>query len=212
MTFDRKTSPYEEPELYDLMLDNAPAMLRRARERATAAGLRTTLVEGDMRDFAAPRRYARAICAFNAFAHCETPDDQIATLRCIRKHLEPGGALVLHMSYPRPDYWNGPDGEPVLEMEKLHPVNSHTLQMWDTRFKDVVGQCQRSHMEMRELGASGEVVARHRSETTQRWVYRYEMELLLRVAGFTRWEIFGDFGGAPLERPDQQMIAWGWNA
>lgn len=29
-------------------------------------------------------------------------------------------------------------------------------------------------------------------------------------AGFLRWEIQGDFAGGPLERDDQQMIAWAW--
>lgn len=255
MTTERPASPYEAPDLYDLMLDhldfdipywvrvgreaqgpvlevgcgtgrvlmrlleagveadgldNAPAMLRRARQRADAAGFRPALVEADMRDFALPRRYARAVLAFNGFAHCTTPDDQLRALRCIGGHLAPGGALVLHMSYPRPPYWSEPDGDPVLEMETKRPDNGHTLQMWDTRFKNVVGQCQHSQMEIREIDEAGDRVASHRSETTQRWVYRFELELLLRMAGFARWEFYGDFDGAPFERPDQQMIAWGW--
>ena len=252
---DRARSPYEDAELYDLMLDgldfdhacwariaaecggpvldvgcgtgrvlvrllekgidvdgvdNAPAMLERCRARAAAIGAKPRLALGDMRSFELPRRYALVICAFNAFAHCDTTDEQLRALKSMRAHLEPGGSVALHMSWPTPRYWSEPDGVPVLELETRDPRTGHRLQMWDTRFKDPVEQRQHSKMELKELDDDGNVIAVHRTETTQRWVYRYELELLLRLAGFARWEIQGDFGGDPLTRDDQQMIAWAW--
>lgn len=190
-------------------VDAYPAMIRRAAEKAAARGRAPRLVVAGMTDFTMPRRYTRVICPFNGFAHAESVDDQIRTLRCCREHLEPGGALVLHMSYPGPAYWLDPDGEPVLENET--PLDGGgRLQLFDTRFKDRVRQCQRSEMEVREIDATGGTVARRRFATTQRWVYRYELELLLRLTGFSRWEVHGGFTGGPLERPDQDMIAWGW--
>ena len=64
----------------------------------------------------------------------------------------------------------------------------------DRRFMDAVSD--------RRAGA--------RARARQRWVCRYELELLLRLAGFPRCEFQGDFAGGPLERDDQQMIAWAW--
>ena len=191
-------------------VDAYPLMLDQLRRKAHARGLAARVFQGDMRDFTMPRRYERAICAFNAFAHCETIDEQIRALRCIREHLEPGGALVLHMSYPSLSMWTEPSGEPVLERESPHPLNAHTLQMWDTRFKNAIGQCQRSQMEVREVDATGRCVDSQRFETTQRWVYRHELELLLKLAGYPRIDIRGGFENEPLERDDQQMIAWAW--
>jgi SAM-dependent methyltransferase len=191
-------------------VDLFPAMLERLREKAAAKGFTPLLMAADMRDFTMPRRYARVICAFNAFAHCDTIEDQLQALRCCREHLEPGGALVLHMSYPGASLRTGVDGEPVLEHEATHPENGHRLQLYDRRFTDAVNQSQRSEMEVRELNARGAIVAAHRFATRQRWVYRYELELLLGLAGFARFEIQGDFAGGPLERDDQQMIAWAW--
>ena len=193
-------------------LDNSEPMLARARERATALGKAPRLVLGDMRDFTLPRRYARALCTFNAFAHCDTTDDQIRALRCIREHLEPEGALVLFMSYPKPSYWSEPDGDPVLETEAAIEGTDRKVQMWDTRFKDPVEQRQRSQIEIREVDATGKTVASHRSEITQRWVYRYELDLLLRIAGYGRREIHGGFAGEPFTSPDQPLIAWGWRS
>jgi len=39
-----------------------------------------------------------------------------------------------------------------------------------------------------------------------------EMELLLRAAGFARWQILGDFDGRPLERETDTMIVQAWIA
>jgi len=187
-------------------------MLECARHKAAAGGFHPRLLLSDMRDFTMPRRYARVLLAFNTFAHADTTDAQLATLRCCYAHLEPAGALVLHMSYPGPRYWTEPDGIPVLELETTPCDNGHRLQMWDTRRKHVVAQCQHSEVEICEINAGGTLVASHQFHTTQRWVYRFELELLFRLAGFARWEVFGGFAREPLERDDQQMVAWAWKS
>lgn len=191
-------------------VDSAPAMLDRLRTKAAAQGAKPHLYLADMRDFTTPRRYTRVFIAFNGFAHCETIDDQLRCLRCCREHLVPGGALIVHMSYPSQAYWLTPDGERVLEMEAPRAGTEGTLRMWDTRTKDPVAQRQESLVEMEETDAAGVVQHTHRFATTQRWVYRAELELLLRVAGFARWEILGGWDRSPLTRDDQQMMAFGW--
>ena len=250
-----KPSPYDAPELYDLLfetldfdipywlkvageaegpllelgcgtgrvlmrlleagaaadgLDSSAPMIERFRAKARAKGWENRGVLADMREFAMPRRYARIICAFNGFAHCETTDDQIRAFRCCRNHLKPGGALILHMSYPGPKYWAEPDGVPVFEAEAKDPSTGRTIQMWDTRTKDPVAQIQRSEVEIREVDEAGQTAASHWFATSQRWVYRFELELLFRAAGFGRWTILGGFDGKPLTDPEDQMIAWAW--
>ncbi len=190
--------------------DASEPMIERLHAKARAGAWPASAVVADMRQFSFPRRYARVICAFNGFAHCETTRDQVRALGCFRAHLAPGGAAVIHMSYPGPKYWAEPDGVPVLETETRIAATGHALQLWDTRFKDPVGQRQRSEVEVREVGEDGRVVASHRSETSQRWVYRFELELLFQAAGFSRWEILGGFDGKPLNDPEDQMIAWAW--
>lgn len=191
--------------------DVSPAMIARLKERASSAGLEVRVEVADMRDFAMGRRYARIFCGFNGFAHCETIDDQLATLRRAFEHLEPGGALVVHMSYPGPSYWSEHEGKPVLEHE-VPLAGGGKLQLWDTRRKDVVGQRQDSEVEIFELDAAERPVAAHRFSTHQRWVYRFELELLLRAAGFARTEFLGGFDGRPLRTPEDQMIAWAFRS
>jgi SAM-dependent methyltransferase len=191
--------------------DASPAMIARLNDKARESGLAVRAEIADMRDFAMGRRYRRIFCAFNGFAHCETIEDQVAFLRRSLEHLEPDGALVLHMSYPGPAYWAEPEGQAVLEHEAPRPVGGK-LQLWDNRKKNIVGQRQDSELEIWELGASDRPEAVHKFSTSQRWVYRFELELLFRVAGFARWTILGGFDGRPLQAPDDQMVAWAFKA
>ena len=256
MTDPKNPSPYDAPELYDLLfdsldfdvpfwlevargaggpvlelacgsgrlllpilragvpvegIDSSPAMIDRLKARAAAEGLSVRAEVADMRDFSTGRRYARIFCGFNGFAHCETVEDQIAALRRSLEHLEPGGALVLHMSYPGPAYWSEPEGKAVLEHEAPRPGGGK-LQLWDNRTKDVVNQRQSSEVEIWEIDAAERPTAVHRFSTSQRWVYRFELELLFRAAGFARWDIRGGLDGRPLAAPDDQMIAWAFRA
>jgi len=54
-------------------------------------------------------------------------------------------------------------------------------------------------------------VQTHRSEIRGRYVFKHEMELLLRVAGFPRWWIAGDFDDRPLTKEHEAMIVTAWN-
>ena len=190
-------------------LDQSEPMLRRLRDRAAAIGVRVHVAQADMRDFTMPRRYRRVFIAFNGFAHCDTIDDQLRCLRCCRDHLEPGGVLIVHMSYPSQAYWLEADGR-VLEMDREIPSSGERVRMWDTRTRDRVQQRQHSRVDIEELDAAGTLRRTHQFETTQRWVYRFELELLLREAGFARREILGGWAREPFTRDDQPMLACGW--
>ena len=85
------------------------------------------------------------------------------------------------------------------------------MRMYDTRSFDRVAQAQHSLNEIELLAADGSVQTVHRSEVSSRYIYKHEMELLLRVAGFARWEIYGDFDRRPLTRENDAMIVTAWN-
>lgn len=187
-------------------------MLERLAAKAKARGLEAQLYRADMSDFTTPRRYHRVFIPFNGFAHCDAIEKQVRCLQCCREHLEPGGALVMHMSYPGLAYWLDTRTERILEMESPHPETGHAVRMWDTRTKDRVTQLQRSIVEIEELDGEGRVARSHQFETSQRWVYRFELELLFRHAGFDRWEILGGWDRRPLETDADQMLAFAWKA
>jgi len=99
-----------------------------------------------------------------------------------------------------------------MEMEIRHPETGLPARFWDTRTFDRVQQLQYSYNEIEFLDAKGAVVETHPSRTTMRWIYMHEMELLLRLAGFARWNILGGFDGRPLLRDNDAMIVKAWIA
>jgi len=191
-------------------VDLSEPMLEQLRAKAKGDGLEPHVYLADMRDFTTPRRYRRVFIPFNGFAHCETTQDQIRCLQCCREHLEPGGAVVLHMSYPSLAYWLDVGSERVLETEVRDPDTGDLVRMWDTRRKDRVAQIQDSVIEVEELDETGRVERSHRFATRQRWVYRFELELLFRHAGFTRWEILNGWDRRPFTSDSSPMMGFGW--
>jgi len=178
--------------------------------RSPAAPLPSPYDDGELRDFSLPRRYTLVTIPFNAFLHNLTTEDQLATLCRCRDHLAPGGALVVHASlFTSPEILSSTN-TPILELETVDPGTGHTLQHYDTRSIDPVNQIQHSTNEVRELDRDGPLVSSRRTETAVRWVNRAELELLLRVAGFTRWELYGGFRREPLDVEHQQMVAFAW--
>ena len=93
-----------------------------------------------------------------------------------------------------------------------HPQSGLPIRLYDTRSFDRVEQTQHSLNEIELLAADGSAQRIFRSEVRSRYIYKHEMALLLRVAGFARWEIYGDFDRSPLTREDEAMVVAAWNA
>jgi SAM-dependent methyltransferase len=191
-------------------LDLFEGMLSRLRQKAAALGLKPTLYQTKMAGFRLPRRYALIMIPFNAFFHNVTTDDQLATLQACRDHLEPGGLLVFDSSFPGQAWIGAPSGKRELEMEMPHPETGLPARMWDTRTFNRVEQLQYSYNEFELLDANGKVTATYPSQTTLRWIYKAEMELLLRITGFARWSLLGDYDGRPLQNETDTMIVQAW--
>jgi SAM-dependent methyltransferase len=191
-------------------LDLYPSMLDRLRRRAAAEGFAPPLHLSDMSDFRLQRRFALAVIPFNAFIHNMTADAQIGCLRRCREHLLPGGLLAFDTFFPGREYINQPDGTRVLEGEIAHPETGLPVRMFDTRSFDRVEQIQWSKNELEFLDAGRNVVSTMRSEIAGRFVYKAEMELLLRLAGFARWTIQGGFDRRPLVSDSDAMIVEAW--
>jgi len=192
-------------------LDLFEPMLRTLRAKAAALGLSPRLHQADMSDFSLPRRFGLVMIPFNAIIHNMTQEAQIRCLQLCREHLLPGGLLAFDTFFPSLEIIGAPDNTRVLEGELPHPVTGLPMRMYDTRTFDRVAQVQHTLNELELLAADGSVQEVHRSQSSSRYVYKQEMELLLRVAGFARWEICGDFDRRPLTRETDAMIVLAWN-
>jgi SAM-dependent methyltransferase len=192
-------------------LDFFEPMLKTLRAKAAVLGLSPRLHLADMSDFSLQRRFNLIMIPFNAFIHNMTQESQIQCLRICREHLLPGGMLVFDTFFPSLAIVGLPESTRVLEGEVPHPVTGRRLRMYDTRTFERVAQLQHSICEVEQGAEDGSFTIVHRSKVSSRYIYKNEMALLLRVAGFTHWEIYGDFERRPLTHENHAMIVMAWN-
>lgn len=191
-------------------LDLHEGMLERLRHKAAAEGLAPRLHRADMSDFRLSRAFALVMIPFNAFIHNLDADAQIRCLALCREHLLPGGRLAFDGFFPGREYIATADGTRVLEGEVPHAATGLPIRVYDTRTLDRVAQTQHSYYEIEFLDAAGNVATTRRSEFTTRYFYKAEMELLLRLAGFARWQIHGAFDRRPLVNETDIMVVEAW--
>jgi SAM-dependent methyltransferase len=191
-------------------VDLSPALLATASAKAAALGFSPRLEVGNMNNFRLGRQYALVIIPFNAFVHNLTTEDQISTLECCREHLLPGGLLAFDTYFPSAAIITAPDSTRVLELEIKHPSTGLPVRIYDVRSFDRVAQVQQSLMEVEFLDPAGNVAETRRMTTAVRWIYKGEMALLLRAAGFARWKIYGGFDRRPLLSETDLMIVEAW--
>jgi len=199
-------------------LDIDAGMLASLRAKLAARGLQATVVQGDMRDFTLPGRYALIAIGFNSFLHNLTQQDQLATLRCCRRALAPGGRLALTAFHPSAEkllQWSG--GERFL---KELPHATGRVRVYDRASDDRVEQLRRMTRRIEFLDAAGALARQVSVSFTLRYIYKPEMELLLRVAGFARWQAKPAFASYTESEPgageralrEGDNIAWtAWN-
>jgi SAM-dependent methyltransferase len=75
-------------------IDSSPAMLKKARAGAAAAGVKLDLREGDIRDLALDKPAALIYCPFRALLHLPTWADRRRTFERVAAALKPNGRFA----------------------------------------------------------------------------------------------------------------------
>ncbi|MBE7469502.1 MAG: class I SAM-dependent methyltransferase [Anaerolineae bacterium] len=189
-------------------LDLSVVALEAARAKIKAAGLtrRVSLHRADMRDFDLPRKnFALAFIPLNTFMHCASTDEQLSTLVAIHHHLRRGGQLIIDIFHPDPALLAEADGRLYFEDEVIDDLTGHTVQWYWRHQIDLAQQIRHLTYVLDEIDSEG-LVRRAQLSISLRFVYRYEMELLLRAAGFTVETIYGSYDLEPFHSHSQKMI------
>lgn len=187
-------------------LDIALEMIR-AVERKTAAlklADRVRAVQGDIRSFDLRTQFGLALVPLNSLMHLETVADQLAALQALRRHLAPGGVLVLDLFNPDPRELMADQG--VLVHERTFQTEAGNLvQKFVLRRTDWAEQRQTVEFIYDELNADGQVL-RRALPFVMRWLYRFELEHLLARAGLVVEGVYGDYDLEPYTSASAQLI------
>jgi SAM-dependent methyltransferase len=193
-------------------LDLSPAMLGRAEAKRASVPAevsnRIEFVEGDMAAFELGRRFRLVIVPFRAFSALLEPAQQRSCLSEVRRHVEPGGQLVIDLFDPRLE-WCLPSStvsprsgrDPVRHPETGNTVTVAVI----SRENDPFRQQFTEVWQFRELGPDGSVIRDELERLAMRWTYRWEMHHLLELSGFEVIAGYGDFRGGPQRYGSEQV-------
>lgn len=189
-------------------VDNSAGMLEAARRKVAAEGLgdRVTLVQQDMRELDLKGRFNLAFAAINSFMHMLTIDDQLAALSHIRQHLNPGGVLLLDLFNPGLDRLLDFRGQVRLDKVMTAPDTGQPLMRFATERVDLAQQTIHVTYIVDEMDGGGGV-KRTLFPFSLRYVFRYELELLLRHAGFVIESIYGSYDMDEYADDSPRMLA-----
>jgi SAM-dependent methyltransferase len=189
-------------------VDISPVMLERARQVVAGEGLEdlVTLVEQDMCALDLGRRFRMAFIIANSFLHLLTLDDQLEALTRIRQHLHPGGLLLLDIFNPDPSRLLDVPGRVTLEKAMADPKTGHSLLKFHTQTVDLGQQTIDVTFVVDEMDGTGRV-QRTLFPFTLRYLFRGELELLLRHTGFELEAIYGSHDLDLFSGDSERMIA-----
>lgn len=196
-------------------LDVAKPMLTRARRKVAAlpddVRARIKVDEGDMRSFMINTQFALIYIPFRAFLHLMQVSDQIAALNNIRRHLQPGGKLVLNFFDPSLEYIVGHSG-PIGGAQHttgetfVDPRSGNLLVEWATVHYSHHLQRIDQYFIYDEVDARGRVVGRLYRNLQMRYIFRWEFEHLLARCGFEVLALYGSFDRQPYMQAGQELI------
>lgn len=188
-------------------LDISPAMADLARSKMEAAGVseRTRVEVGDICSVQFPERFALAIIAMNSFMHLPTSEDQHAALANIYAHLQPDGLLLIDLFNPDPHELIADEG--LLVHAKSFTSSFGTeVQKWVLRKTDFAVQTHYVEFLYDEIGTD-HMLRRDVLPFTMRWVYGFELALLLEKAGFEIEALFGSYDLDEFTSGSDRLIA-----
>jgi SAM-dependent methyltransferase len=195
-------------------IDRSPEMLNRARRRmAQRPDLRErcTVFEGDILTTKLPTKYGLIILPYNTFMHIHTGEEQRLAMERFQALLTEDGLLVIDIPNAGEQFGTQEDGAVHLERSFIEPESGNMVMQQSVSRIDRTTQMQYITWIYDEIDDSG-ALKRTVAPQVLRYVFPYEMDLLLEVAGLERVERYGDYDSAPFEGECPRMIIIASNA
>ena len=187
-------------------LELSEALRSVAQHKAARAQLsdRVQFVAGDMRRFKLDQYFGLIVAPLNTFLHNLTLDDQLATLACLKKHLRPGGLLVLDCFNPDPAC-AADDGRLIVQRSVIDRATGQVALLLLSRTTEWINQLQEITYLIDRTDRNG-VVQRAILPTKYRFIFRHEMRLLLKAGGFDVKDEYGSYDLDPVVAGSDKLI------
>lgn len=180
-------------------LDLSAKMLEIAQQKAGKLApevqQRLRFVEGDIRkldETLGAEEFDLIFIAINSFQHLLTQQDQLACLRSVRRHLAPAGLFIIDVMNPEEKDNYPADGRLEYNGASYNAERHSTVHSFISTLARPAEQQRDYHYFYDETLADG-TVKRTVARLTLRYIYRYEMQLLLERAGLAVQDLYGSY-------------------
>jgi SAM-dependent methyltransferase len=192
-------------------IDSSPLMLAQCKTPLAAepAAVRemATVEAGDMRNLDLGRTFSLVTVPFRPFQHLISVADQIAALRSVHRHLEPGGRLVFDVFNPNPRYFVDEHRADEHEDTPETPLPNGRAFRRTGCVPAIYMTDQYSEVELIYYVRNADGTTERLVQAfPMRWFWRYEIEHLLARCRFRLEAVFGDFDRSPLTDASPEMI------
>lgn len=180
-------------------IDVSENMIKFLEDKAGKIGLVSNIKKADMKDFKFKNKFSLITIPFRSFLHNLTTGEQLQTLECVRKHLKKDGRLILNFFYPDPELIAKTYNKIV--RTPIHSDGNNYVLLNKSYFLDESDQIVVSHQTLKK---NKKIIWRDKLKLAL--IYKREFELLLRLAGFSNWKLYGGFNYEPHESYKQEMV------
>ncbi len=183
-------------------LDLSPAMLsvcaRRMLQEPPDVQARVRLVQGDMRRFDLDQSFALVTIPFRPFQHLVTVEEQMVCLTAIRRHLLPGGRLVLDLFNPSIPFLAAPERLEEFgdEPEFTMPDGRRVIRRQRIAARDYFNQVQQTEIIYYVTHPDGRT-ERVVHDFAMRYLFRFEVEHLLARCGLEVDALYSGYDRSP---------------
>ncbi len=185
-------------------LDSSRSMLgileKKLRELPSDVRDRVEVVHGDMRNFKLDKMFKLIIIPFSTIVSNLSLEDGLKTFKNCYNHLENGGALVFDVFIPNFEYLSKRERR----FFDIRELDDGYLILWEVANYDLTNQLidVKRYVKILKKNSSREVVWSFRI----RYWFKTELELLLKIAGFEKIEVFSGYNLEPYDYDKNPMI------
>lgn len=172
-------------------IDNSSEMLKTTKRKMKNLGVNKKniqLYHAEMKNFSLQQSFPLCIIPFRTFLHNLNLSDQMATLTCIHQHLRENGVLAFDLFVP---LYN------ILAQKKWHDrIDEYELAEDNSGVSidiNVIHNFKNQLLTIQNVYNKERGTQKERIEMQYRYIFRHEMELLLRLCGFHTDFVFGGF-------------------
>lgn len=191
----RHSIPFSKAGFKVTAVDLQPLLLHKAKKRAGEQSQSIEFVESDMRDFYRESSFDLAVSMYSSFGYFENRDDDRKVLQNVFKSLKEGGAFILDtrgkeihaMQYSETTSYEMPNGDLIIQRNSM----KESWRVCDSRWVYVKDGKSWSYDLFLNLYSGEEIYG------------------MLREAGFSKVDIFGNLDAAPYDDKAERLVAVG---